>query len=147
MTTAPARRPSQSLIAVRQLRRAIADGGRSLAAVARRGGSFAWRYLGPVLASISMVGRLTLGAAIASFLISIILGWVEFTFLGATLLGGLLVAACFSFGRATYAVTIELNPRRVTAGERGPSGRPVSGKTSAGRPQPTRKPRSQRGKG
>src|SRR4051794_40032027 len=38
-------------------------------------------------------------------------------------------------------------PGRVTAGERAPSGRPVSGKTSAGRPQPTRKPRSQRGKG
>jgi preprotein translocase subunit SecF len=38
-------------------------------------------------------------------------------------------------------------PGRVTAGERGPSGRPVSDRTSAGRPQPTRKPRSQRGKG
>jgi preprotein translocase subunit SecF len=38
-------------------------------------------------------------------------------------------------------------PGRVTAGERGPSTRPVSGRTSAGRPQPTRKPRSQRGKG
>jgi preprotein translocase subunit SecF len=37
-------------------------------------------------------------------------------------------------------------PGRVTAGERPPSARPVSDTTSAGRPQPTRKPRSQRGK-
>ena len=37
-------------------------------------------------------------------------------------------------------------PGRVTAGERTSSSRPVSGRTSAGRPQPTRKPRSQRGK-
>jgi preprotein translocase subunit SecF len=38
-------------------------------------------------------------------------------------------------------------PGRVTAGERPASARPVSSNTSAGRPQPTRKPRSQRGKG
>ena len=38
-------------------------------------------------------------------------------------------------------------PGRVTAGERPASGRPVADRTSAGRPQPTRKPRSQRGKG
>ena len=37
-------------------------------------------------------------------------------------------------------------PGRVTAGERPASGRPVADRTSAGRPQPTRKPRSQRGK-
>ncbi|MDX6325881.1 MAG: preprotein translocase subunit SecF [Nocardioidaceae bacterium] len=36
-------------------------------------------------------------------------------------------------------------PGRVTAGERTGSARPVSDSTSAGRPQPTRKPRSQRG--
>ena len=38
-------------------------------------------------------------------------------------------------------------PGRVTAGERPPSARPVSDTSSAGRPQPTRKPRSRRGKG
>jgi preprotein translocase subunit SecF len=38
-------------------------------------------------------------------------------------------------------------PGRYTAGERPGSARPVSGTTSAGRPQPRRKPRSQRGKG
>ncbi len=37
-------------------------------------------------------------------------------------------------------------PGRFTAGERPPSARPVSGSTAAGRPQPTRKPRSQRGR-
>ncbi len=37
-------------------------------------------------------------------------------------------------------------PGRASAGERPPSARPVSETSSAGRPQPTRKPRSQRGK-
>ena len=37
-------------------------------------------------------------------------------------------------------------PGRFSAGERSKSARPVSGSSSAGRPQPTRKPRSQRGK-
>ncbi len=76
------------------------------------------RYLSPVLGAISLTGWLVIGAAVASFLIAGILGWVEFTFLGATLLGGFLIAGCFAFGRATYAVTVELNPRRVVAGQR-----------------------------
>ena len=76
------------------------------------------RYLSPVLGAISVTGWLVIGAAAASFLIAGILGWVEFTFLGATLLGGFLIAGCFAFGRATYAVTVELNPRRVVAGQR-----------------------------
>jgi preprotein translocase subunit SecF len=37
-------------------------------------------------------------------------------------------------------------PGRVTAGERGPSARPVSGTSGAGRPQPSRKSRSRRGR-
>jgi uncharacterized protein (DUF58 family) len=78
----------------------------------------AWKYLSPVLGAISLTGWLVIGAATASFLIAGILGWVEFTFLGATLLGGFLIAGCFAFGRATYAVTVELNPRRVVAGQR-----------------------------
>lgn len=77
-----------------------------------------WRVLAPVLGAISRIGWLVLAAAGASALIAGILGWVEFTFLSATLIGGFLIAACFAFGRATYAVTIELNPRRVVAGQR-----------------------------
>jgi preprotein translocase subunit SecF len=38
-------------------------------------------------------------------------------------------------------------PGRVTAGERPPSARPIADTSSAGRPQPSRKPRSRRGKG
>ncbi len=77
-----------------------------------------WRVLAPVLGTISRIGWLVLVAAAASALIAGTLGWVEFTFLSATLIGGFLIAACFAFGRATYAVTIELNPRRVVAGQR-----------------------------
>ncbi len=38
-------------------------------------------------------------------------------------------------------------PGRVSAGERPGTARPVAGSTAAGRPQPTRKPRSRRGRG
>jgi len=67
---------------------------------------------------MSTIGWLVLGAAALSFLLSVVLGWLEYTFLGSTLAGALLIAACFAFGRATYVVTVELNPRRVVAGDR-----------------------------
>jgi uncharacterized protein (DUF58 family) len=112
------RAPSQTLIAVGQLGRAILSGilwaGRRIASLALAFYGFA----SPVLSTISLVGWLVLAAAVASFLISGFLGWVEFTFVGATLVGAMVIAAFFSFGRATYTVTIELNPRRVTAGDR-----------------------------
>ncbi len=116
--SAPARPPAQGVIAVRQLGRAAlaaasAAGQRAAGALRRIA-----RATSPVTSAVTALGWLVLAAAAASFLVSALLGWVEFTFLGATLLGGLLVAACFAFGRATYSVTIELNPRRVVAGER-----------------------------
>ncbi len=112
------RRPSQTLIAVGQLGRAILSG---LIWVGRRIAGLALAFYdlaSPVLSAISLIGWLLLAAACASFLIAGFLGWVEFTFLGATLVGAMVIAAFFSFGRATYRVTVELNPRRVTAGDR-----------------------------
>jgi uncharacterized protein (DUF58 family) len=118
VTDTTARRPSQTLIAVREVGRAIVSGVVALGRLLARLGRTARRGIGPVVSAISLIGWLIIAAAVVSFLLSGILGWAEFTFLGATLVGGLLVAAGFSFGRATYTVTIELNPRRVTAGER-----------------------------
>ncbi len=118
MTETAARRPSQTLIAVREVGHAIVSGSRALGRLLAGLGRSVWLRLRPIMAAISVTGWLTIAVAVVSFLLSGILGWVEFTFLGATLVGGLLIAALFSFGRATYTVTIELNPRRVTAGER-----------------------------
>jgi len=112
------RRPSQTLLALRQLRDAILGALRRLVGLAAPAARTIWRWIGPGIRSVSTVGWIVLATAAASFLISAVLGWAEFTFLGATLLAGFLIAVCFVFGRATYSVLIELNPRRVVAGNR-----------------------------
>lgn len=76
------------------------------------------RVVGPVLAVITPLGWLVLGLGALSLLLSWIFGWQEFTFLGAVLLAAVLVSTAFLFGRASYGVLIELNPRRVIVGER-----------------------------
>lgn len=53
-----------------------------------------------------------------SLLLSTIFGWQEFTYLGTVLLAAVLVGTAFLFGRASYGVLVELNPRRVVVGER-----------------------------
>jgi len=47
-----------------------------------------------------------------------VFGWIEFAFLGFTLLAAVLVSIAFVFGRLHYRVGIELQPARVVAGER-----------------------------
>ncbi len=118
MTSAPASRPSQSLIAIREVWRAL---GRAAVALGSRLGRLAaafWRRAEPILGTVSAMGWLVLAAAAVSFALAGVLGWLEFAYLGATLTGGFLVAALFAIGRATYRVTVELNPRRVVAGDR-----------------------------
>ncbi|CAN5288860.1 DUF58 domain-containing protein [soil metagenome] len=118
MTTPVPRNRSQSRIAIAQLRRAIVTGSLGLVTRGGRLWTRSTRYTGPVVGAVSLLGWLVLAGAVVSFLLSAILGWLEFTFLGSTLLGGFLIAALFAIGRATYRVTIELNPRRVVAGDR-----------------------------
>ncbi len=117
-STSSVPRRSQTRLAARQL-------WSSLLAVARSGWTrlaaaaiAAAGFLAPAAAVVSAVGWIVLGSAVLSFVISAALGWAEFTFLGTTLLAGFLIAVCFVFGRATYSVLVELNPRRVVAGER-----------------------------
>ncbi|MFF1572408.1 DUF58 domain-containing protein [Leifsonia sp. NPDC058292] len=113
---APAR--SQSSIALAQVQAAIA---RAASAAGHAVGP-AWRAVaarvGPVLAVVSPLGWIVLGGALVSFTLTVVLGWSEFAFLGATLVAAFLIALCYVFGRSTYSVSIELNPRRVVAGDR-----------------------------
>jgi len=78
----------------------------------------ALRRVRPFFAVVSPVGGLVLLLGLGSLGVSAVLGWVEFFFLGATTLAALLVSVAFIFGRSTYAVRIELNPRRVVVGEK-----------------------------
>ncbi|HEU4757745.1 MAG TPA: DUF58 domain-containing protein [Agromyces sp.] len=117
--TAPAAAPpSQARIALRSARRSLAASARSGAAGLRRAGAATGRFAAPVTGVVTPVGWLVLCAAVVSLALAWGLGWIELAFVGATLLAGLLVAVPFVFGRMRYRVEIELQPRRVVAGER-----------------------------
>ncbi|TFD55280.1 DUF58 domain-containing protein [Cryobacterium frigoriphilum] len=108
-----------------QLRYALTSVGRALRAASGAlwrllliGLRTAARFARPVTDVVGPAGWLTLVAAVVAFSISRAFGWVEFTYLATTLLAALLVAVVFIFGRATYQVSIALNPHRVVAGQR-----------------------------
>lgn len=110
--------PSQARIALRSVRRSAAASVASSAARLRRAGDRVAAFAAPVTRVISPTGWLVLAVATVSFGIAWGLGWIELAFVGATLLAALLVAIPFVFGRVRYRVAIELQPRRVVAGER-----------------------------
>lgn len=114
---APKRR-SQTSYALASLWRGIRS---AFDTVVRLGGQLLGRVYGfihPVTDVVGAVGWLVLAAAALCLLLGGLLGWLEIIFVGATLLGAMLVAVCFIFGRASYRVEIELQPLRVVAGER-----------------------------
>ncbi|GAA1772957.1 DUF58 domain-containing protein [Agromyces lapidis] len=110
--------PSQARIAVRAVARSLGASLRSLGATLAR----AWRtvaeFCAPVTGVVSTTGWLVLGAAAASLVLAWVFGWIEFAFLGFTLLAAVLVSIAFVFGRMHFTVGIELQPTRVVAGER-----------------------------
>jgi hypothetical protein len=77
-----------------------------------------WAVVGPVLMVITPVGWLVLLFSFVSILLSAIFGWQEFTYLGTVLLASVALSTVFLFGRASYGVLVELNPRRVVVGDR-----------------------------
>ena len=77
-----------------------------------------WRVLRPILSVIAPVGWLVLLVGGVSIGLSLIFGWQEFTYLGTVLLAAFVLSTLFLFGRASYGVDIELNPRRVVVGDR-----------------------------
>ncbi len=77
-----------------------------------------WRALAPVFRTITAAGWLVLGLSVVALVLSAVFGWQEFTYLGFILLASLGLCAVFLFGRASYGVLVELNPRRVVVGDR-----------------------------
>ena len=91
---------------------------RSLLGLARLAAGRVAALCAPIATIVSPLGGIVaLAAAVAGFA-SAVLGWAELRYLALTLGCGMLVAALFLIGRASYRVTIELSPRRVVAGER-----------------------------
>ena len=72
----------------------------------------------PVTSVITRAGWLVLLAAAACLMICFVFGWVEFGYLGFAMVGALAIAAIYLIGRARFEVGIDLEPRRVVAGER-----------------------------
>lgn len=124
-TDSPARARRRRASAEDQARIAAAQVGatigRVLGAAAGRVAPFG-RAVGarvaPVVGVVSALGWIVLGSAVVSLLVALWLGWAELLFIALTLLAALLIAVAFVFGRSTYRVGIELNPRRVVAGDR-----------------------------
>ncbi|MBT2499661.1 DUF58 domain-containing protein [Agromyces sp. ISL-38] len=110
--------PSQARIALRTIGRAIAASVRSTVMRAAGASQDVAQFASPVVSVVSTTGWLVLAAAVASLLLAWLFGWIEFAFLGFTLLAALLIAVSFVFGRMSYRVGIELKPARVVAGER-----------------------------
>lgn len=99
----------------------------------RRTGS----VVGPVLKVVTPLGWLVLGIAVVALGLSAVFGWQEFTYLGTVTLAALIVSCAFLFGRASYGVLVELNPRRVVVGDRA-MGRMLVTNTGARGLPPTR---------
>jgi len=97
----------------------------------------AWRLIGPVVRVITPLGWLVLAIAVVALGLSAVFGWQEFTYLGTVTLAALLVSCAYLFGRASYGVLIELNPRRVVVGDRA-MGRMLVTNTGAKALPPTR---------
>ena len=110
--------PSQTRIAFRAVGRSLAASARSIAGRLAHVARAVAEFCAPVTGVVSTVGWLVLAAAAVSLVIAFTFGWVEFAFLGFTLLAAVLVSIAFVFGRMHFRVGIELQPARVVAGER-----------------------------
>ncbi len=104
--------------AVARLRRALQRLPRRIWDAVKPWLALLWRIVSPVLGLASPAGWVILFVGMASLIVARIWGWQEFTYLGATLLGALVIAIPFLIGRVTYAVTIGLDPARVVVGDR-----------------------------
>jgi uncharacterized protein (DUF58 family) len=95
------------------------------------------RALRPLLAPVTGSGWVVLGVAIVAIVLSVVFGWQEFSYLGTVLFAAIVISIPFLFGRASYGVLIELNPRRVVVGDRA-MGRMLVTNTSSRSLAPTR---------
>lgn len=72
----------------------------------------------PIFATVSSTGWLVAVAGVVLLAGGLVFGWAEVVFVGATLVAAFVIAALFTIGRSRFAVSVRLNPRRVTVGER-----------------------------
>ena len=86
---------------------------------------------------VSPLGWSVALAAVAGLLVGRLLGWTEAAAFGAATGGVFVVSVAMTFGRARYAVQLELAERRVTVGERA-VGRLVVGNAARRRALPSR---------
>ena len=93
---APPGAPSQARIAARAVARSAAASARSLAAHAATAGRALARFAAPVTGVVSTTGWLVLAAAAVSLVVAWAFGWIEFAFLGFTLLAAVLVSVAFA---------------------------------------------------
>lgn len=77
-----------------------------------------WSRIRPVATVVSPVGWVTLAVGVTAIGISAIWSWLEFVFIGATLIAAVVISLAFVAGRSTYRASIELEPLRVVVGER-----------------------------
>ncbi|GGA63909.1 hypothetical protein GCM10011490_13170 [Pseudoclavibacter endophyticus] len=84
----------------------------------REHGRTLWERISPVIRVITTLAWVLIGAGAVLLVAGAWLGWIELLVLGGVALVMVLVAVPFAFGRAVYEVEIELNPRRVTVGDR-----------------------------
>ncbi|WP_051143060.1 DUF58 domain-containing protein [Humibacter albus] len=118
MTTAERPPRSQASFALRELWGALGDGLRALMRGIRRVTARPVAALARATEAVTALGWIVIGAAVVSYVFAFGFGWAEFAFIAIALSAAMLAACAFLFGRATYRVTVELNPRRVTAGDR-----------------------------
>jgi uncharacterized protein (DUF58 family) len=118
MSIAEPKRRSQTVIGLRELWSAVLSALRGVGRFFLPAIRAVDGVAGPTLRAVTPMGWLVLAGAVGSLVVSVAFSWAEFTFLGATMCAGFLVALCFAIGRSTYAVSIDLNPRRVVAGTR-----------------------------
>ncbi|MBG6238989.1 hypothetical protein IWX78_001968 [Mycetocola sp. CAN_C7] len=112
------RRRTLDLSRVRAVGRAVAAPVSALWRIVSSWVGWGWGRVKPYLGIISGLGALVLGSAVVALVAGVLLGWAELTVVALTLFAALAVAALFLIGRASYSVDINLNPRRVTVGER-----------------------------
>ncbi|GAB2508790.1 DUF58 domain-containing protein [Paramicrobacterium agarici] len=72
----------------------------------------------PFFATVSSTGWLVAVVGVVLLAAGLVLGWAELVFAGAAFVSAFAIAALFTIGRSRFAVSVRLNPRRVTVGER-----------------------------
>jgi hypothetical protein len=82
------------------------------------GSRFAWRFVGPVVTTVSAFGYAVLVFSLLFLIMGLEFGWRELIVIGCVGLAALLIAVGFAVGRSSYEVRLDLASERVVVGER-----------------------------